>query len=163
MTVLRCDRFDVDGFLRSVANYPLFSYLGVEVSLEEAQRRFSLSIPYDERWKNSYDTMFGGVMLMTSDPFPAILMKHYFPGSTALTVRHSIEYLKPVRSKTTMRFVLSDQLLDAVEDALVNNSTSRGEFSYHFYDSRDRIVATVTSEYYLRLSAEARIANSSAK
>lgn len=149
--IKRLDRIDTGEFVELITNYPLFEHLGVQARMDEVTRSVYLRIPFEARWRNNNNTFFGGVMLMVSDPFPALLMEQYFPGSSAWTISHGIAYLKPVRSAVEMRFELDDILLDTIENELSDKGSCRGSFEYYFYDTRERRVAKVTSEYYLRV------------
>lgn len=137
--------------LRTVIRiYPVFLLLGIQVRIRPDYKHIEIRIP--NRWylKNNSNTTFGGVLLLASDPFPALVFEYHFPGTRAFTLSHSIRYLRPAVGKLSAVIALSGADLNELGAGLAAGRSVQREFEYYFKDVRGHKVAEVTSVAFVR-------------
>ncbi len=130
--------------------YPPFVFLRLKVRVRSDYMRVNAVIP--NRWflRNNNNSVFGGVMLLVSDPFPALLFEHHFENCQAWTVNHSITYLRPSYGEIHMQVDITHEDINYMKTALLNKRSVVKEFTYFFEDERGHKIAEVKNVSCLR-------------
>ncbi|RPH33472.1 MAG: DUF4442 domain-containing protein [Bacteroidales bacterium] len=133
--------------------YPLFWFTGIRYKISSNYRTMDIKIPLRWYTRNNNGAMFGGVMLLASDPFPALLFQKIYPFTIAWTKKHSIEYLRPAYSSVTARIEIDDNILVQINNQFEVSKSSEISFDYYFYDRQNNKVAKVTTTCFLKKKA----------
>jgi len=136
--------------LKWIRFYPPFFFLSLKPKIYNNGKSIKLTIPFRRLLRNNNGVMFGGALLMLSDPFPALLFEELIDGVKAWTVAHSIEYLKPIRSRVEAEIHISETDIMYFEEGLKTNKSCEKQFEYYFTDKKGRKVAKVTTTALVR-------------
>lgn len=130
--------------------YPPLLFFGIKVSISADHREVAIEVPLRWYYRNNTGVMFGAVLSVASDPFPALLFQKLLPGTTAWTRAHHIEYLHPCRSSARATYRITDEDVAALAGPLESTGRAFREFEYGFVDRDGTLVARVTNTTYLR-------------
>ena len=130
--------------------YPPFLFFGVKIKISEDFKQIRMRIPLRFYIKNNTGVMFGGVMCLTSDPFPALLLQKIVPNTIAYTLSHQLEYLRPAKSSVEMLINISDEVLLKIHQDVLEKGRAEAVFEYYFTNSKGKRVAKVTSKAFLK-------------
>lgn len=130
--------------------YPIFIMLRLKVIVNNEYTKVNVSIP--DKWflKNNNNSLFGGVLLLVSDPFPALLFEHHFPECTVWTSEHSITYLRPAHGVLNMEVQIDENTILTFKEELISNRSATKTFTYYFKDKNSHKVAEIKSKTYIR-------------
>jgi hypothetical protein len=133
--------------------YPPFLFFGIKVKISKEYHEINLFVPLRWYFRNNSGVMFGGVLLLASDPFPAILFQKIIPRSTAYTVKHSIKYLKPATSSVQMQLTIKKQDVLEMSSKIKEKGYVFKEYVYSFRDTytTEEIARVKTLVYIKRI------------
>jgi len=104
--------------------------------------------------RNYNASIFGGTIYAASDPFYAILFDQILRNKGYLTrvwlKSAAIEYLKPGRTTLYFRIELSDEMIEAAEQALDTVGKFIHKFPITIVDKKGEVYAKVINEVYIR-------------
>ncbi len=136
-------------FDRLLSYYPLFFFVGARIRISDDYRRMSVRIPLRWYTKNNNGVLFGGLMCMLSDPFPALVFEKIIPDTSAWSRAHSIVYLLPAKSAVTAKIELKEEDIDDMKIQLQEKGKAEKKFEYYFVDKNGANIALVSSSTYI--------------
>ncbi len=102
--------------------------------------------------RNFVGTTFGGSLYSAADPF-FMLMLIRIMGIKEYIIWDQdakIEFLKPVKSHLTLRFLISDANLKAIEEDIIRDGLSRPHFVVEGKDNEGKVCVRVDKGIYIR-------------
>ncbi|MDF1548153.1 MAG: DUF4442 domain-containing protein [Bacteroidales bacterium] len=148
--VERIHRSKIIRYDRLLEWYPLFFFIGARIRFSKDYRKISLGIPLRWYLKNNNGVLFGGVMCLLSDPFPALVFEKIIPGTSAWNRTFSIDYLLPAKTRIEAKIEITEQDIDELKHQLNEKGKAQKTFEYYFIDKHDRQIAKVSNTIYLR-------------
>ena len=131
--------------------YPPFWFMGVKlIKLTNDYRELHLVLPLRWYGKNLHGTMFGGFICAVSDPLLALMCEKIFPGISAWTKSHYVDFLRPAKSDLVLRAMVTKKDVRTIRQSLKNNRRATHSFEFYFYDSNEHKVARVINTVFLR-------------
>ena len=133
--------------------FPAFRGTGGRVTYIAADwSEVRVKVPLNWRTRNYVGTIFGGSMYGAVDPFYMVMLirrlgPEYIVWDKAATVR----FKKPGRGTLRARFLVPDEELRAIEQALANGGTPVDRvYQVELTDAEGAVVATVDKVVYIR-------------
>jgi hypothetical protein len=125
-------------------------FAGIKVKADVNRANMSISVPVRWYTKNNNGILFGGILCMASDPFPALFLQHLVPGVTAYNKDICVEYLRPIRETvhTTIQFELDE--LNEIRTTIARLGKFEKNYRFEFQTASRKTVAVVESTAYLR-------------
>jgi acyl-coenzyme A thioesterase PaaI-like protein len=132
--------------------YPPFLFMGAKIAKIAPNFR-SVRVELPLRWyaKNHNGTMFGGFICSISDPIAALLCSRIFAECEVWTQSHSVQFLKPGRTRLHFDITLSDHDLERIREGLAAQQKVSHTFEFEFKDRDEKTVARVINTVYLRI------------
>lgn len=149
--VERIHRSRIIRYDRLLEWYPPFFFIGARIRFSKDYRKIRLRIPLRWYLKNNNGVLFGGVMCLLSDPFPALVFEKIIPGTSAWNRTYNIDYLLPAKSRIEAQIEIAEQDIAELKLQLDEKGKAQKTFEYYFYDTSDRQVAKVSNTIYLRM------------
>lgn len=129
--------------------YPPFLAFGIDLRWSDDAHRLDVTVPLRWYFRNNSGAMFGGAMLVASDPFPALMLQRLIPGCVAFTGRHEIRYLRPAQSAVSFFVELGRDEVAQLADELRRRRRAQKQYEYYLRDVSGRRVAKVTTNAVL--------------
>jgi hypothetical protein len=129
--------------------YPLFFFIGLRIRISDDYRRINIRLPI--RWynRNNNGVLFGGLMCMISDPFPALVFEKIIPDTSAWSRAHSVIYLLPAKTSVEAFIELKEEDIDEMKQQIHEKGKAEKKFEYYFVDKNGNQVALVSSSTYI--------------
>ncbi|MCC7443126.1 MAG: DUF4442 domain-containing protein [Bdellovibrionales bacterium] len=145
-----------DGLL--VRLYPPFLLMGMRIrSVSPDYHHLEAELPI--RWwaRNLNGTLFGGFMCAATDPLAALMCHRIFPGAEIWTKSHTLEFLKPAKSRLRIVVDIPEEQVRAIQSDLDQGGRSTQTFEYLMIDDRNRVVARVRNTLFIRRAQGRRL------
>ena len=114
--------------------YPPFFFMRVKVlEISNNGRLVRLKLPLTMFSKNMGDSMFGGYQAAVADPIAAIACAKIFPGHEVWTRSQHIDFQHEGSSDLELRFNMSAEIEQKINDDLSEKGRSTPTFEYGFY------------------------------
>jgi acyl-coenzyme A thioesterase PaaI-like protein len=133
--------------------FPAFRGTGGRVTYIAADwSEVCVKLPLNWRTRNYVGTMYGGSMYGAVDPFYMVmLIKRLGPEYIVWDKAATVRFKKPGRGTLTTRFVVADEELRAIEQALANGEPSVDRvYQVDLKDADGVVCATVEKVVYIR-------------
>ncbi|HTL11104.1 MAG TPA: DUF4442 domain-containing protein [Bdellovibrionota bacterium] len=131
--------------------YPPFLLMGVRISsVSPDYHHLEAVLPL--RWwaRNINGTLFGGFMCAATDPMAALMCHRIFPGAQIWTKNHSVEFLKPAKSRLLICVNIPKEQVAEIRRLLDTEGQCTQTFEFQMVDSRYRVVARVSNTLFIR-------------
>jgi acyl-coenzyme A thioesterase PaaI-like protein len=133
--------------------YPAYRGTGGRVTYIAADwSEVRVKVPLNWRTRNYVGTIYGGSMYGAVDPFYMVmLIKRLGPEYIVWDKAATLRFKKPGRGTLTARFVVADEELRAIEQALANGEPSVDRvYVVELADADGEVCATVEKMVYIR-------------
>ena len=102
------------------------------------------------RNRNPGGGMFGGAMACLADPIAALACNRVFPGHRVWTRELALDFSRESRTDMELRFVFGAEIEREIREQLHERGRATPAFEYTFFDTHDRVCATVRCRVAIR-------------
>ncbi|HKX12133.1 MAG TPA: DUF4442 domain-containing protein [bacterium] len=145
--------FGPRGLRRLLNLYPPYLFTRTRViSISADWRESVVQLKKSLLTRNYVGTTFGGSIFAASDPFFMLMLIGIFGIQDHIVwdKAATIEYKRPARSTLTLRFLITDQDIAAIEKDLSEKGKSEPVFYVDAVDREGQVCATVSKTLYVR-------------
>jgi acyl-coenzyme A thioesterase PaaI-like protein len=133
--------------------FPAYRGTGARVEYIAADyREIRIRVPLSWRTRNYVGTIFGGSLFGAIDPmYMIMLLKALGPDYIVWDKAAAMRFRKPGRSTLYARFVLSDEVIREIRDAVAAQGKIDRDFEVELKDSAGVVHASGTKTIHVRL------------
>lgn len=145
--------FGPRGLRRLLNLYPPYLFTRTRVkSISDDWRESVVQLKKSLLTRNYVGTTFGGSIFAASDPFFMLMLIGIFGIQEHIVwdKAATIEYKRPAKSTLTLRFLITDQDIAAIEKDLSEKGKSEPVFYVDAVDREGHVCATVSKTLYIR-------------
>lgn len=132
--------------------FPVFRRTGGRITyIASDLKEVRIKIPLNWKTRNYVGTLFGGSMYGAVDPiYMVMFIKLLGPSYIVWDKSAVIQYKKPARSALRAQFLITDEELGTLRQALESSDRIDRTYQIDLYDREDRVCASIQKTLHFR-------------